>query len=116
MISLRAGMYMREGENVSTFVAVEIVYAGLVSNCMIKEQPKDFTYENVTDWVEAMYFDPEGQKVLGEIVNVFMQSRALKQFQEMAEDIKKKMMETIGTDSKLTPSESLDYSQASTTI
>lgn len=101
MISRRIGKFLEAGAEVTSQVAVEIFYAGLVNNCVVKESEQDFTYEQVTDWVEEMLYDENGQKLIADVINEFQQSRPIKEGQKAAasldEDAKKKLMEMNGT-------------------
>lgn len=62
-----------ESENASSTYAA--VYAGLVSNCYVKGEEPDFTFENVCDWVEDLN-TPNGLKVLEMIKKTFEESEA----------------------------------------
>jgi hypothetical protein len=119
MISRRIGKFLQEGAEVTSQVAVEILYAGLVNNCVVKEVEQDFTYENVTDWVEELWYDENGQRVIVDVINEFRQSRPIKEGQKAAAsldpDTKKKLMEMSGKQLNPSPSEKSESSQESST-
>lgn len=120
MISRRIGKYLQEGSEVTSQMAVEILYAGLVNNCVVKESEQDFTYEQVTDWVEEMWYSEDGQKVIVEVVREFENSRPIKEGKKtistLDEETKKKLMEMSGTVLNPLPLEKSDLSQETTTV
>lgn len=77
------------------------VYAGLLANCRAKQIDPDFTFEQVTDWVDAQYTTEAGKLLLEEIRVQFeasqyyidMVKKLEGQLQEAAEESKKKEQE-----------------------
>ena len=71
-----------------------MIYAGLYSNCYVKQQDPDFTFEQVVDWVDELEKD-----VLDKVADVFSSTTA---FQKLINldgdgiDTKKKPMKRKG--------------------
>jgi hypothetical protein len=107
------------GEMLSLKQAVDLIYSGMVNNCVVKQEHPGFSYEEVTDWVEELFFDAEGQQSIVEIINTFSESRAVKIGKKVAEgmdeDTKKKLMQTTGMTLNPLPSENSELSPANTT-
>lgn len=60
-------------------------YAGLVGNCYVKREEPDFTFEDVTDWVDALYAEGKKEEI-EKVCNVWAETNVykewLKEFQE----------------------------------
>lgn len=118
MFSKRTGKTLVPDDVITIKQAADIVYCGLVNNCIVKEVDTDFTYEDVTDWVEEMFFDEKGQETLSKIIETFSNSRAIKHGQKLNEELdesKKNLNSTTGTPLNPSPSEKLDLSPLNTT-
>ena len=62
------------------------VYGGLMGNCIVKREEPDFTFEEVTEWVDAM--SKEDLAIVDEALN---QAEAYKKLiSAVAEPVKKK--------------------------
>lgn len=61
-----------ESENSSSIYAA--VYAGLVSNCYVKGEESDFTFEDVCDWVDKVSLSGTREDVFLLIKNTFEES------------------------------------------
>ena len=60
-------------------------YAGLVGNCYVKQEEPDFTFEEVTEWVDKIYEDgrsAEIENVCKAWADTFVYREWLKNFQE----------------------------------
>lgn len=119
LLSKRAGSQFREGDTFTSQLTSEIVYSGMMANCWVKEVDPDFSFEEVTDWVENLWYSDEGQELLIKIFEAFQASKPVQRGKEIVEKLdeetKKKLMEIVtGTPSKPLPSESLDSSPVST--
>ena len=78
----------RTGADYSSEMVAVLVYWGLQNNSYVKREKLDLTFEQVVDWVESQWFNPEGQKVLAEVVKTFEGSQLI---QTMTKgDVKKK--------------------------
>lgn len=93
-----------EGELVTSQFAADLIHAGLLNNCVVKELPVDFTYEEVTDWLEEMWFDEKGQKVIAQVIAAFTDSRPIQKAKELQQQIsvesKKKKSKLTGKKQK----------------
>ena len=78
---------------IKAFASHQLVFAALKTNCIIKGDEVDFTFENVFDWVEQLH-EEELQKVLV----AFNESQKFKvdiPVEKKAEDEKKKKVTAI---------------------
>lgn len=86
--------------NVKNFTT--IIYAGILGNAYVKQTEPQFSFEEVSDWVEETVLagDPEGE--LNRVSEVFTNSKVLqtlidknKKNGEPGEEVKKNLVETI---------------------
>lgn len=80
----------------SAMIAI-IVYWGLYNNSFIKREQMDYTFEDVVNWIED---NLDKQETLTEIVQCFEGSKATKLLIESAEEVKKKMNDSISKPKK----------------
>ena len=80
----------RTGSDYSSEMVAVLVYWGLENNAYVKREKLDLTFEQVVDWVEAQWFDPEGQKVLSDVVKCFEGSQIIKSMAATGGEVKKK--------------------------
>ena len=60
-------------------------YAGLVGNCYVKQEEPDFTFEEVTDWVDKIYEEgkkTEIEKVCNIWADTYIYREWIKEFKE----------------------------------
>ena len=59
-------------------------YAGLVGNCYVKQEEPDFTFEDVTDWVDHLYEKDktEIEKVCAMWADTYVYREWIKEFKE----------------------------------
>lgn len=70
---------------------VDIVYAGLVNNCMRKDELPDFNYEDIYDFIEEHQADAALGKELEAVVKAFETSKPIQdKIGEVKEEAKKK--------------------------
>ena len=73
------------------------VYAGLMANCKIKKEEPDFTFEQVTEWVDEVYHSAEGKAMMNEVKEKFEESQyyidMVKKFQDIVDEIEPKKKE-----------------------
>lgn len=60
-------------ENYSATVNYAMIYAGLCANCYQKSQERDFTFEQVVDWVDEL-----SGEVLTKVFEIFQETQAFK--------------------------------------
>ena len=76
----------------------EIIYWGLVNNCYAKREDPDFTFEEVMDWVDGNWINPEMAETLTAVVKCFEESKSSKALTEkVTEAIEKKKAEMSGS-------------------
>lgn len=72
----------------------DVLYAGLLNNCLRKDEMPDFKYEEVFDFVEENCRDKETVLQISEVMKCFEQSKPLqdtiKAITEAAKEVKKK--------------------------
>jgi hypothetical protein len=88
-----------------------VVYAGLIGWHYAKQMDPDFTFEEVSDWVEELTMS-EDAKVLSGVNECFENSRA---FKYVSENAKKKVARSNGQISMPTPGEQSALSPESIT-
>lgn len=54
-------------------------YAGLVGNCYVKKEEVDFSFENVTDWVDDLY-EQGRKKEIENVCNIWAETHVYKQW------------------------------------
>lgn len=73
---------LQNAVNTSTIYAT--FYAGLVGNCYVKNEEVDFTFEDVTDWVDELY--SKGKKEIEAVCKLWAETTVyrewLKEFKE----------------------------------
>jgi hypothetical protein len=72
------------GNEVSTAIYATF-YAGLIGNCYAKQEEPDFTFEDVTDWVDKLYEEgrkEEIKKVCDLWADTYIYREWIKEFQE----------------------------------
>lgn len=73
------------------------VWAGMISNCKIKKEEPDFTFEQVTEWVDEIYSTDEGKAVMNDIKEKFEESQyyiaIVKSYQNIIDEIEPKKKE-----------------------
>ena len=77
-------------ENMAATYAYALIYAGLEANCYVKRQEKDFTFEQVCDWVEEL-----SQDDLVKVRECFESTQTYKTMMEKVEEPTKKKKKTI---------------------
>jgi hypothetical protein len=83
-----AARYKGDKGNISgTKTAYDLVYYGLLNNCEVKKIDPDFTYEDVTDWVEELTMTEDGKGSLQQVSKTFIESRALQIMNAKAEEV-----------------------------
>lgn len=86
------------GGNYSTSMMTVIIYWGLYNNCWVKKEDMDFTFEQVSDWIDENANNPEVEDVFVEVVKCYEQSSSTKQtiekLEAKLEEIKKKTAST----------------------
>ena len=115
--NMRAVEAFGEIKNAGTSVvssSVNLIYAGLVGACYVKQEEPDFTFEDVSEWVEDLIMSGKVD-ILGAADKCFSDSLAFNFFTEQAEDLKKKATQSSGQTSTPTPGEQSDLSPESTT-
>lgn len=65
-------------------------YGGLIGNCYAKKEEVDFTFEQVVDWVDALY-DRNRKEDIEAVDKCFSETQAYKRLLTELEDQKKKM-------------------------
>jgi len=80
-----------------------LVYGGLKANCYVKNEPEDFTFENVCDWTDEL-----NDETLIKVQSAFQETEAYKKGQAYLADLeasKKKeteeMMNTVSMNTEL---------------
>lgn len=64
-------------------------YAGLVGNCVVKNEQTDFTFEEVCEGVDDLYLTEEGRKILSDVSLAFSETERYKQaLQNMQQKIR----------------------------
>jgi hypothetical protein len=91
--------------------AAVIVYAGLIGWHYAKQTQPDFTFEDVSEWVEDIMLS-EDRGVIADVNECFESSRAFKFIQENA---KKKVAQLTGQTSTLSPGEQSGSNPENTT-
>lgn len=114
-----AALKLQNDDVLSSQLAVEMFYWGMVNNCVVKQTDQDFTYEDVTNWVEEMWFDEQGQEAIKAVLKTFSESKVVtngaKLLDSLDDETKKKMVELFGIKSSHTPLAKSDSYQATTT-
>jgi len=72
---------LTQGVTNNIFHSYALIYAGLFANCLVKREEPDFTFEQVTEWCDAV----TDQSVFNKISEVFRDS-----LPKTEDDIKKK--------------------------
>jgi hypothetical protein len=82
------------GNYTSTMIAT-IVYWGLFNNAIAKRQELDVSFEEILDWTDENYANPEVGKILEDICRCYEDSNAaktvLETLEKTAAELKKKM-------------------------
>ncbi len=66
-----------KGRVSETQMAYDVVYCGLLGNAVAKDIEPDFTYEDVTEWVDGLYLNGKAQ-VLADILTCYTETQAYK--------------------------------------
>jgi hypothetical protein len=86
------------GGNYSTSMITVIIYWGLYNNAWSKKEDIDFTFEQVSDWVDENAGNDELVEVFGEIAKCYEASTSTKQtierLEQKLDEIKKKTVLT----------------------
>lgn len=63
-------------------------YGGLIGNCYVKREDPDFTFEQVTDWVDTLYLTKEGKEGIKKVSDVMTETE---QYKVVLEEFKEKI-------------------------
>jgi hypothetical protein len=55
-----------------------IVHAGLVGSSFVKREEPDYSFEDVSEWVDELNSTKEGVKVITDVIAAFVESTAYK--------------------------------------
>lgn len=72
-----------ERANSSTIYAT--FYAGLTGNCYVKREEPDFTFEDVTDWVDELYSEGR-KKEIEKVCEVWAETNVYKEWLKEFQD------------------------------
>lgn len=67
-------------------------YAGLIGNCYVKKEEPDFTFEQVTDWVDEV-----GKNDIEKVCNLWAETNIYK---EWLKEFNERIDEALGNDKK----------------
>lgn len=114
-----SGALLEDG-SFSTVGVAYMLYYGYWNNCLAKEIPKAYTFEDFLEYTEDSILSPEGNEVLKRVGEVYSNARHTRKMvdniNEKVEDLKKKIQEqtvSTGITSKALPSESLASTEKS---
>jgi hypothetical protein len=80
--------------NASTIYAT--FYAGLVANCYVKQEEPDFTFEDVTNWVDELY-EQGRKKDIEKVCNCWAETHT---YREWLEEFKEKLRSILEPEKK----------------
>jgi hypothetical protein len=81
---------LEEGTFLQVGQMTALVWAGVQNGAYRLRKTLEISFADVSDAVEDMYCDVEGQKTLVEVMNAFNDSRPVKSFSQKSEEVKKK--------------------------
>lgn len=93
----------------------DLLYAGYKNNCLSKREQPSLSYEPFYDLVENSFYDDEKLVMLGEIIKVFTESKAVQAGKKAMEEQETKKKSGLETKSKPSATDNLDLDQPSTT-
>lgn len=90
-------------------------YAGLVGNCVVKNEQTDFTFEEVCEGVDDLYLTEEGRKILSDVSLAFSETERYKQALQNMQDKVRTMLEEKGETGQSEEDKKKEVNQLNTT-